>query len=257
MTSFFGSGNQDFKIKNPLPLKYKTNLKAFTSLLKAKTEHANRERTEAQMFRSIGLVVSLSMVIMAFQWKFYDDQSMVDLGALQNDNFEDIIDVPTTEQPPPPPPVHKTVNILEVDDEEIIEEIEVDFDLEVTEETTVQEIVYVEMEMEEEEAEEIFTIVEEQPLPEGGMAAFYKFISEEMDYPVQARRMGIEGKVFVQFVIDKKGKITDAQVVKGIGAGCDEEAIRVMNLAPSWKPGKQRGKPVKVRMIIPVHFMLQ
>lgn len=258
MASFF-SKIGDSSLKNPLPLKYKTNLKAFNSLLNTKREHANRDKTEVQMFRSIGLVISLAMVIMAFQWKFYDDQSMVNLGGLNTDNFEDIIDVPMTEQPPPPPPAQKVVNILEVDDEEIIDEIDVDFDLEVSEETTVADVLYeVDLsDVEEEEADEIFTIVEQQPHPKGGMQAFYKFVSSELKYPSQARRMAVEGKVFVQFVIDKQGNITNAAVLKGIGAGCDEEAVRVLNLAPKWVPGKQRGKSVKVRMIIPIHFMLQ
>jgi protein TonB len=68
--------------------------------------------------------------------------------------------------------------------------------------------------------------------------------------------MGVEGKVFVQFVVDKDGTLTDIKAVKGIGAGCDEEAVRVLKAAPKWKPGKQRGRPVKVRMILPITFKL-
>jgi protein TonB len=77
-----------------------------------------------------------------------------------------------------------------------------------------------------------------------------------MKYPAQARRMGIEGKVFVEFVVDKDGTLTEVKTVKGIGAGCDEEAVRVIQSAPKWKPGKQRGRPVKVRMILPIIFKL-
>ena len=77
-----------------------------------------------------------------------------------------------------------------------------------------------------------------------------------MKYPNQARRMGIEGRVFVQFVVDKDGQLTEIKAVKGIGAGCDEEAVRVLKSAPKWKPGKQRGRPVKVRMILPITFKL-
>ena len=109
---------------------------------------------------------------------------------------------------------------------------------------------------EEEEVEEIFTIVEDQPTPDGGMAAFYQFVQKNLKYPAQARRMGIEGKVFVQFVVDKNGTLTEVQAVKGIGAGCDEEAVRVIEGAPKWKPGKQRGRSVKVRMILPITFKL-
>ena len=77
-----------------------------------------------------------------------------------------------------------------------------------------------------------------------------------MKYPSQARRMGIEGRVFVQFVVDKDGTVTEVKSVKGIGAGCDEEAERVLRMSPKFKPGKQRGRSVKVRMVLPIIFRL-
>ena len=207
------------------------------------------------MFLNLGLVISLGIVITAFSWRTYDDGDLMNLGQV-DDNFEEIMEVPPTEQPPPPPPVIQQPEIIEVPDEEEIEqEIEVDLDVEITEETAIEEII-VSDEPEEEEADEIFTIVEEQPTPNGGMSAFYAFVRKNLKYPSQARRMGIEGKVFVQFVVDKDGKITDVQAIKGIGAGCDEEAIRVLKNHPKWKAGKQRGRPVRVRMVIPITFKL-
>src|SRR5210317_727246 len=122
---------------------------------------------KAGLFLNIGLVLSLALVIMAFEWKFYDDGSLVDLGQV-NDQFEETMEIPPTEQPPPPPPKIQQPEIIEVPDEEEIEEdIEVDLDVEITEETVVEEIIF--EEPEEEEAEEIFTIVEDQPEPKGGM----------------------------------------------------------------------------------------
>lgn len=207
------------------------------------------------LFLNIGLVVSLLIVITAFEWKFYDQGELMDLGQV-NDEFEDVMEIPPTEQPPPPPPKIQQPEIIEVpDEEEIEEEIEVDLDVEITEETVVEELVFEEP-VEEEVAEEIFTIVEDQPSPKGGMAAFYEYVGKKLKYPAQARRMGIEGKVFVEFVVDKDGSITDVKAIKGIGAGCDEEAIRVIQDAPKWNPGKQRGRPVKVRMILPITFKL-
>jgi protein TonB len=88
------------------------------------------------------------------------------------------------------------------------------------------------------------------------MDSFLKYVSKNLKYPAQARRMGVEGKVFVQFVVEKDGSITDIKVVKGIGAGCDEEAVRVLENAPKWKPGKQRGRPVKQRIVLPIVFKL-
>ncbi len=207
------------------------------------------------LFLNIGLVVSLLLVITAFEWRFYDDGELMDLGQV-SDEFEDVMEIPPTEQPPPPPPKIQQPEIIEVpDEEEIEEEIEVDLDVEITEETVVEDIVFDEP-VEEEVAEEIFTIVEDQPAPKGGMAAFYEYVGKKLKYPAQARRMGIEGKVFVEFVVDKDGTITDVKAIKGIGAGCDEEAIRVIQASPKWNPGKQRGRPVKVRMILPITFKL-
>jgi protein TonB len=207
------------------------------------------------LFLSIGLVVSLALVIMAFEWRFYDDGSLVDLGKVE-DNFEDMLDIPPTEQPPPPPPVIQQPEIIEVpDEEEIEEEIEVNLDVEITEETVVETLVFEEAPAEE-VAEEIFSIVEDQPEPQGGFEAFYKYIQKNMNYPAQARRMGVEGKVYVQFVVDKDGSLNEVTAIKGIGAGCDEEAVRVVKSAPKWKPGKQRGRAVKVRMVGPITFKL-
>lgn len=210
---------------------------------------------QSGLLMNIGFTVSLLLVILAFEWRTYDDSGLVDLGQVQDD-FEDIMEIPPTEQPPPPPPKIQLPEIIEVpDEEEIEEEIEVELDVEVTEETVIEDIVFEEAPAEE-EVEEVFTIVEDQPEFPGGMAAFYKYVGDNMDYPSQARRMGIEGRVYVQFVVDKAGNVTEVKAVKGIGAGCDEEAERVLREAPKFKPGKQRGRAVKVRMVLPIIFKL-
>jgi periplasmic protein TonB len=207
------------------------------------------------LFLNIGLVISLALVLFAFEYKSYDDGALMELSAV-NDDFEEMTEIPPTEQPPPPPPKIQQPEIIEVpDEEEIEEEIEVDLDVEITEETQIEEAIFEEPE-EEEVADEIFTIVEKQPAYPGGMGAFYKYVQKKMKYPSQARRMGIEGKVFVQFVVGKDGAITDVKVIRGVGAGCDEEAIRVIKSSPKWAPGKQRGKAVKVRMVLPITFKL-
>ncbi|MGB3589776.1 MAG: energy transducer TonB [Tunicatimonas sp.] len=204
---------------------------------------------------AIGLVVSLALVTLAFEWKDYDGNSLVDLGEV-DDTFEDVMEIPPTEQPPPPPPKIQQPEIIEVpDEEEIEEEIEIDLDVEITEDTEIEEMVFEEA-PEEEATDEIFMVVEDQPEPKGGLAAFYDYVGKNMKYPSQARRMGIEGKVFVQFVVNTDGSLTDVQAIKGIGAGCDAEAIRVVKSHPKWQPGKQRGKPVRVRMVIPITFKL-
>ena len=103
---------------------------------------------------------------------------------------------------------------------------------------------------------EVFSVVEELPEFEGGMDAFYRYIGSKLRYPLQARQMGIEGKVSVEFVVEKDGSLSNVKSIKGIGAGCDAEAVRVVQEAGSFKPGAQRGKPVRVRMVLPVIFKL-
>lgn len=104
--------------------------------------------------------------------------------------------------------------------------------------------------------DEVFTLVEHQPGPVKGMKSFYTYIRKNLRYPSQARRMGIEGKVFLEFIVNKDGSLSNIRVLKGIGAGCDMEAKKVLQNAENWTPGRQNGAPVKVRMVIPITFSL-
>lgn len=208
---------------------------------------------QSGMFLNIGMALSLLIVIVAFEWKDYDDSGLMDLGNV-DDDFEDIIDIPPTEQPPPPPPKVQIPEIIEVpDEEEIEEEIEVELDVEVTEETVVEDIIFEEA-PEEENVDEIFTIVEESASFPGGLSAWAEFLKDNLKYPRQAQRMGIEGRVFIQFIVERDGSLTDIHVIKGIGAGCDEEAVRVLKESPKWKPGKQRGQAVRQKYIQNIQF---
>jgi periplasmic protein TonB len=111
--------------------------------------------------------------------------------------------------------------------------------------------------IQQEAPKEIFTVVEEQPGYPGGDEARIKFLQENIKYPEEAKELGVQGKVFVTFVVEVDGSITDVKVLRGIGAGCDEEAIRVVKSMPKWVPGKQRGQPVRVQFNLPIKFTLQ
>ena len=100
-------------------------------------------------------------------------------------------------------------------------------------------------------------VVESMPEFPGGEAALYKFLGENIKYPQMAKESGIQGRVFVTFVVERNGSVTDVRVLRGIGGGCDEEAVRVVQNMPSWTPGKQRGKAVRVQYNLPVKFTLQ
>jgi len=104
---------------------------------------------------------------------------------------------------------------------------------------------------------EIFTVVEEQPSFPGGEEARMKFFLENMKYPEEAMETGIQGTVFLTFVVEDDGSITDVKILRGIGGGCDAEAIRVVQAMPKWIPGKQRGIPVRVQFNLPIKFTLQ
>jgi protein TonB len=104
---------------------------------------------------------------------------------------------------------------------------------------------------------ETFITAEEMPAYTGGDAERQKFLSETIKYPALAVDNGIQGTVYVQFVVDSKGNITDVKIMRGIGGGCDEEALRVVKMMPPWHPGKQNGKAVRVLFTMPVIFKLQ
>lgn len=108
----------------------------------------------------------------------------------------------------------------------------------------------------EEKTEEVYSIVEQMPEFDGGLSEMMAYLAKHTKYPSQARRLGIEGTVYVQFVIEQDGSVSSVNAIKGIGAGCDEEAARVIQGMPKWKPGKQNGDPVKVRFVLPIKFQL-
>lgn len=195
-----------------------------------------------------------------------------------NDHKKDLSKVVTLDQPPPimpntpppprvevPPPV-KTLKYVapKVTKEEVVEEeiptIEEIKKVEVSTETTEgpETVVFEEpvKEVVDNGDNQIYTVVEQQPEFPGGYESMMKFLQKNIKYPSQARRMGTEGRVFVGFVVNLDGKITDVTTVKGISADCDKEASRVIMMMPPWKPGKQNGRAVRVRFVLPVNFKL-
>lgn len=179
---------------------------------------------------------------------------------------------PPIDKPKPPPPqvqipkLQKVIKFVppKVVKEEVVEEIptieeikqhevaavEVEGPTEIVFEEPVQEVVV------EEEENKIFTVVEQQPEFEGGYEAMMNFIRKNMRYPASARRMGVDGTVYVSFVVSKDGSISEVKTIRGISADCDAEAMRVVSMMPPWKPGKQNGKPVFVRFVLPIKFKL-
>jgi protein TonB len=237
--------------------KIATNSETVGKLIALKESNDKKNAVKGVFTSSISLCLSLAFCILMFEWRIPEEGAKVDMNGI-NQEFEDLVEIPQTEQIQKPPVQVQAPQIVEVADEEIIEEIEINLDIEMTEDTRIEDVVYDQSDeaMPEENVDEIFTIVEEQPAPVGGMKAFYEYVGKNLKYPPRAARMGIEGRVFVEFVVEKDGSLSDIKVARGIGGGCDEEAVRVISEAPKWQPGKQRGNAVRVRMIMPIVFKL-
>lgn len=218
-----------------------------------KNPNADLEK-HRNLILGFSFIISLSLIITAFEWKSYGDY-MVDLGGPATNTFDELMEVLPEKKLEPPKPVEIVPKLIEVkDDEKIDKEVTIDIDPDISKE--LPPITFKIAPEPEEKEPDYFDVVESPAEPEGGLVAFYKYVSKNIKYPPQARRMAVEGKVFVQFVINKDGTLTDIRVIKGIGAGCDEEAVKVIESAPRWKPGKQRGVPVRQRMVLPITFKL-
>lgn len=202
-----------------------------------------------------GLFISLFITYLVVNMKFYE-VSASELGQLVVEQVEEEI-IPITQQntpPPPPPPPPAAAEIIQVVENEVeVADIEM-IDTEADATTVVEEFTVKEEVVE----EEIFTIVESMPeFPGGGQAALFKYLQSEMKYPQVAKENGIQGTVFVNFVVGTNGKIRDVKILRGVNKMLDDEAIRVVKAMPAWTPGKQRGKSVSVSYNLPIKFTLK
>ncbi|WP_346855127.1 energy transducer TonB [uncultured Draconibacterium sp.] len=225
-----------------------------------KSKKADLE-SKRNTFLLIGLVVALGVTLLAFEWTTKPSKAE-SLGTIQTAQVEEEIIPITREQevkPPPPPPPPKVIEVLNIvdDDVEIEDELEIE-DTEADDETVIDVAPVIETAEEEEEEEaQVFFIVEDMPEFPGGDLALRKYIANAIKYPVIAQENGIQGKVYVTFVVGKTGQVTNASIARGVDPSLDKEALRVVNALPPWKPGKQRGKPVNVSYTVPINFVLQ
>ncbi len=227
-------------------------------MVSKKTKKADLERKRG-LFMEIGFIFALGLVLLAFEWTSTPDQAE---GFQQQDESNVVQEnVPVTrqkeKQPPPPPPPQspEMLNIVEndvnIDDELNLEETGADQNTEVSIDAFAQE------EEEEEEVQNTFMIVEDMPkFRGGGIDKFRNYVQKTAEYPTVAQENGIEGTVYVKFVVDEKGSILGLEVVRGVDPALNNEAREVIAQAPEWEPGKQRGQPVRVQFTIPVVFNL-
>ena len=222
-----------------------------------KSPKANLENKKL-MFIQIGMIISLLVAWLAFEHKSYDkreiDPSLLNREVVVDEEMVEI--TKQEEQRPQPVEMPKQTTQLEIVQDDVeVEDIEINAEMDQNE--VVEEYVPVEVEEEEVVEAEVFTIVEEMPSYPGGDMKMYEYLGKNIKYPQIARESGIQGRVFVNFVVEPDGSVSNVKVLRGIGGGCDEEAIRVVKSMPKWKPGKQRGKAVRVSYTLPVVFKLQ
>jgi protein TonB len=225
-----------------------------------KTPKANLEKDLSLSFL-MGLVVALAVLFVGFEWGEEDIQVATDSG-ISNIMDEEEIDITVQNEPPPPPPepeVIKEPDILDIVEDEVeVENIQIASSEDDMSQAQVDTYV-APVEEEEEEADEnyVFLTVEKMPEFPGGDAALLKWIGDHINYPTIAAENGIEGRVYCAFTVNSDGSVTDVIVARPIDPNLDKEAIRVLKGLPKFKPGEQRGKPVRVRYSVPVRFKLQ
>ena len=225
-------------------------------MVKKKSTSADLEGKRKSFF-VMGLVVALSVVLFSFEW----GSRKVAVNYVNSEIGNNIIEemVPITFRKPEPKKILLANNIkitkdkekdIEIISTEVNENTSIDFSNNFFEEIPVKDI-------EEPASDDPFIIVEEMPKFPGGDEGRLKYLRSNIKYPELARQIGIKGIVYVQFVIGKDGSVEDVALARGIGSGCDEEALRVVKMMPKWAPGKQRNKPVRVLCTIPINFQLK
>ncbi len=207
----------------------------------------------------LGLVVAVSVVYVALEWRSVTIKANVVAASMNVEDMEDALIIQDQKQEEPPPEQPKPEEKIEIT---IPDDIKV-----VDDDKKVKKIAIVAPEenkplpppvtQEEEETDEIFTIVEEPCSFPGGPSALNRYLAESIVYPEIAIDNGVQGRVIVNFVVEKNGKPSAVKVVRGVDPALDKEAIRVVKNMPAWKPGKQRGKPVRQSFMLPVVFQLR
>lgn len=221
-----------------------------------KSKKADLERKKG-IFLQIGLILSLGVILLAFNYKTYERESVLNIQVQVDDTPEEIIPITKQEVKPPPPPPPKQVTVINIVEDDVEVEDDIEIDVEADQETIVEDFIPIVEEEEEVVEMEIFTVVESMPSFPGGDAARMRYLQENIKYPQMARESGIQGTVYVTFVVETDGSVTDIRILRGIGGGCDEEAVRVIERMPNWNAGMQRGKPVRVQFNMPIKFTLQ
>jgi periplasmic protein TonB len=217
-----------------------------------KAPQKNLERLKGAFFQ-IGLIISLVAILLAFQWKVYNRSEIIIPHATE---IIDVIEmIPITIPKPPPPTDLAQIDIVK--NNEPVEIPELKFNTEGTEKLVIADLPPVLQVPEKcEDPNTIFVAVEQMPEFPGGNRVLFEYLSKNVKYPRLAQEIGIRGTVYVSFVVEPDGSISNVKVLRGIGGGCDEEALRLFSNMPRWQPGMQSGRPVRVSFSASITFRL-
>ena len=220
-----------------------------------KTKRASLEKSRS-VFTLFGMILTLSLVWFTFEYKSYDVSAIEIMENHTLDSEPDVVIATEHLKPPPPPPIVPTTVIKIVKNTEKVK-MDIDFTVETDEKALIS------LQIPEDDDEKIFTedkifvFLEKEPEYPGGDKARLKYLSKAIVYPEMAIEYETQGTVYLTFVVEKNGIITNVKVLRGIGGGCDEAAVSAIKRMPPWKPGKQRGRAVRAQFNMPVKFILE
>ena len=215
------------------------------------------------------LAIALAVIIPYINASRNASRKMRDAKEVIAEMSNDLQDNAAPPPPPPPPPAAEQQTVVKYVAPVVVDSIKVEDQsklmisdeqvattvnkeaVEVVEQAKQEEVV------EEKQEEEVFVVVEEMPEFPGGVLALRQYLASAVKYPVIAQENGIQGKVYVNFVVEKDGSVTKAKIARGVDPSLDAEALRVVSTLPKWKPGKQRGAPVRVSYTVPISFKLE
>lgn len=221
-----------------------------------KSPKADLEKKKT-LFLQTGFIISLALALLAFEWKSYEKLEIDIPDRRPMDVPEEKIPVTEDKKLPPPPEPPKTITEIDIVDNNVDVEDVVDIDVNMDSDEAVPKWTPSLPDEVDVEENQPFIAVEEDPQFPGGNTARVRYLANNIKYPKTARELGIQGTVYLSFIVEKDGSVTNVEILRGIGYGCDEEALRVVRKMPKWEPGKQREKPVRVQFSMPVKFVLQ
>ena len=222
-----------------------------------KTKKADLE-SKRTMFFQIGLVIALGLVLIAFNWD--NHVRPTDVFGKANRIEDEKFDLPPITRPEekkelPKPTVVEVIEIVDDKTPDINSVLEINS--EATAETKIDIGSMVKEEVDVVDPIFIVGTLDENPEFPGGMVGLLKYLTSSVKYPTFAQEQGIQGTVYLSFIINKDGKVVDVKVIRGVDSSLDKEALRVVNSLPNWKPGRQNGRPVRVSYQVPMKFYLQ